>query len=508
MSTERKKTGSFYTPPAWARELAARSLGRTLAELRRNFCNQPQAHAAALATLRVLDPACGKGALLCAAAELLLAEYTSLGISSPDLSHHLCGVDISDQAVASTRAALAPWGGGNIRQGNALVSDSNICTHPIAWEQAYPEIATTGGFDVIIANPPYVFTRGHKLPPAEDRWLREHYPLARYQLNLYGLFTELCYRLLRPGGRAALLIPNTWLTIRSFTPLRRHLLSNAADLHITNIRGQIFDGAAVDACITSWRQAQPDTLHFTELKEDGTSVSCTLPAHELCKGDAIIAPLALNEEQAELLRAINESSQPLSHFATISSGLKVYERGKGTPPQTAEQIKARAFHHTGPPGPGDLPWLDGRDVKRFELAHSRGLYLRMGAHLAAMRPKVDFSAPRILVRQIPAKLPYCIHAAYTEAPAACDLNCHIVHNFRGLHPLALLALINSPLTSLWFAATFGKLQRRTFPQFKVRELAQFPIPRRAGEFEQQLIALAQPGRDAELTALHRKLIGL
>ena len=39
----------------------------------------------------------------------------------------------------------------------------------------------------------------------------------------------------------------------------------------------------------------------------------------------------------------------------------------------------------------------------------------------------------------------------------------------------ILGLINSKLVSYWFVHTFDKFQRKIFPQFKVNELAQFPI---------------------------------
>ena len=39
----------------------------------------------------------------------------------------------------------------------------------------------------------------------------------------------------------------------------------------------------------------------------------------------------------------------------------------------------------------------------------------------------------------------------------------------------VLSIINSKLISFWFVQTFGKLQRRIFPQFKVKELRTFPI---------------------------------
>jgi len=40
----------------------------------------------------------------------------------------------------------------------------------------------------------------------------------------------------------------------------------------------------------------------------------------------------------------------------------------------------------------------------------------------------------------------------------------------------MLGVLNSKLISYWFIHKFGKLQRGIFPQFKINELAIFPIP--------------------------------
>ena len=54
----------------------------------------------------------------------------------------------------------------------------------------------------------------------------------------------------------------------------------------------------------------------------------------------------------------------------------------------------------------------------------------------------------------------------------------------------MLALLNSKLLSFWFIYTFDKLQRGTFPQFKVNELKQFPIVQIKQEFKINLINFA------------------
>lgn len=316
----RKQTGQYYTPTEWADTMAAQSLELCLMELRSRYRNNPQEHLQALRRLRVLDPACGDGALLCAAARLLQAEYATLGESPPNLSAQLCGIDISATALAETAASLAPYGGGSLHCGNALVSEKVDDMTACDYAARYPEVAAAGGFDVIIANPPYVFARSQKIPPRTAEWLRNHYPLARYQLNLYGLFMEQIHRLLRPGGRAAILTPNTWLNIHSFEPLRRHLLTHAADLHITNIRGQIFAGARVDVCLTTYRKAPATTLHYSEQRGHVVLSSYTVAAAELRHGNFIIPPSPPNRHERELMQAMQTRCRPLSDFAAISSG--------------------------------------------------------------------------------------------------------------------------------------------------------------------------------------------
>jgi hypothetical protein len=52
----------------------------------------------------------------------------------------------------------------------------------------------------------------------------------------------------------------------------------------------------------------------------------------------------------------------------------------------------------------------------------------------------------------------------------------VVFNPSIYNLLFLLGILNSKLTSFWFYKVFDKLQRGIFPQFKVNELSQFPIP--------------------------------
>lgn len=135
----------------------------------------------------------------------------------------------------------------------------------------------------------------------------------------------------------------------------------------------------------------------------------------------------------------------------------------------------RVFHSTSQKTSKYYKYLQGRDVCRYHIRWS-GEYLHYGEHLAEPRTNFHlFDSKRILVRQIPSKPPYCINSVLTKELYLNDLNSINVINIKDM-PEYIVAVLNSRVTSFWFVHKFGKMQRGIFPQFKVNELKQFPIP--------------------------------
>ncbi|WP_311134879.1 TaqI-like C-terminal specificity domain-containing protein [Lactobacillus helveticus] len=137
-----------------------------------------------------------------------------------------------------------------------------------------------------------------------------------------------------------------------------------------------------------------------------------------------------------------------------------------------------------------LPYIEGKDVKRYFLTWS-GEYIKYGPNLAAMRDPMIFSKPRILVRQIPNKSDYAIDGIYVEKRVINDLNSMVITNIQNISPLVLLGFINSKPMTLWFLMRFDKFQRRLFPQFKVNELGQFPLPDIGTEIQNNIESLVK-----------------
>jgi hypothetical protein len=187
----------------------------------------------------------------------------------------------------------------------------------------------------------------------------------------------------------------------------------------------------------------------------------------------------VHQARFDVLERINAAAMPLRDVAEVKSGLKAYEVGKGQPPQSNVMKQQRVYHANTPVDESYWRYLEGRDVVRYHLQWS-GQWLQYGENLAAPRREALFRQPRILVRQIPSQPPYAINAVYTEEAYLNDINSMIVLDFA-VDPYVVLAVLNSSLVTFWFIYTFDKLQRKTFPQFKVKELKQFPLPKQAAE---------------------------
>jgi type I restriction enzyme M protein len=158
-----------------------------------------------LPTERMVDPACGTGGFVAASA---LAQRRA-GTASPSGA---VGVD-KDQDLARLSGALLA-----IAAKEAAVVHNFNSLDLREWESHYG--ASEGIFDVVLTNPPF----GAKIPIREEkilaafdlgrqwvwdeeseRWTRS--AALRSAQDPQILFIELCVRLLRPGGRMGIVLP-------------------------------------------------------------------------------------------------------------------------------------------------------------------------------------------------------------------------------------------------------------------------------------------------------------
>jgi 23S rRNA G2445 N2-methylase RlmL len=167
-----------------------------------------------LASLRLLEPACGHAAFLIPATERLLesARKHDRGIS--ELTEAIVGVDIDPRHVEVSRASVVATlmaGGASrldaedlamrwVRQGDALL---------MPFEHS---------FDVVIGNPPYV--RTEQVAPRLQAEYRARYSTLFDRADLYIAFIERGLQLLSKAGVLSLICADRWILNRYGGPLR------------------------------------------------------------------------------------------------------------------------------------------------------------------------------------------------------------------------------------------------------------------------------------------------
>ncbi len=395
------------------------------------------------------------------------------------------------------------------------------------WRFEFPEALDDDGhfigFDVVIGNPPYIFARNSEqkgLTQESKAYFYSHFSLAEYQVNLYPLFIELGHRLLKKKGFFSYITPNNWLTINTNRKLRQFVL-NQSDIKIINFYAKVFDNASVDSAIVLFKNANENkTVELAEYSDDFKTVHIASTDDFLKQKDYLInIDYFKNTHVSDLLDKIELNSVSLNLIADIRVGLKAYQIGKGHPLQTADIKNNRIFHSKIKVDESYFKYFDGKDICRYFASWS-GEFLKYGKHLAEPRMHFNlFSSKRILVRQIPSKLPYCINACLIEETALNDLNSMNIVNMQET-PELILAVLNSKLMSYWFVHKFGKMQRDTFPQFKINELAIFPMPKTFEPYRENLILLVEqmmkavkagkntPDLEKQIDAFVYKLYGL
>lgn len=196
---------------------------------------------------RILDPTCGSGGFLIHALNYVRTHEQLL----PEASRRFCennlwGFDIDARAVRVAKALLILAGDGsaNILRLNSLLTPSMAGLFSTNGEE---ELSLTiedvcrarfrrhKGFDLILTNPPFA-------GEIRERHLLDNYTLGRRKPRIERdvLFLERCVRLLKPGGRLAIVLPHNKFAANGLAPLRQWILKNARVLAVVGLGRNTF----------------------------------------------------------------------------------------------------------------------------------------------------------------------------------------------------------------------------------------------------------------------------
>lgn len=230
--SRQKTTGAHYTPLALGRFVARRILSNLNA-------GHPE-------KLRVLDPACGAGALL--------EAFESAARDDGRASCEYVGVEADMNALEAARLQLSGIAADRLAlvQGNFLEMAGPNHGLTDLWGPARQTADLTESFDVVIANPPYVRTQ--VLGTAESRRLAERFNLSG-RVDLYQAFLVAATTSLRLGGIMGIIVSNRFLTTVTGASVRRYLANHYELCEVIDLGDtKLFEAAVLPAIIVGRRK--------------------------------------------------------------------------------------------------------------------------------------------------------------------------------------------------------------------------------------------------------------
>jgi type I restriction-modification system DNA methylase subunit len=305
----RKAGGVYYTPQYIVNYIVDNTIGKLIAD------KTPKQ----IAKMRFADIACGSGSFLITVFDKLLDYHKKWYQANPKqaekdkcvfvdgawrltllqkqkiLLKNIYGVDIDQQAVEVTQLSLylklledettatandtwvlfkeklLPNLSKNIVCGNSLIGTDILSNDlfdfneekklkPMDFENVFPEIMRDGGFDVIVGNPPYVFTRDVEFGKVVKNYYKTHYleliekseksrGNQTGKANLYALFILRGIHLLNNSGLFSYIIPNTVLRTTVYEGIRKYLIDNTSIEKIVDLKAGVFKGVTASTVI-------------------------------------------------------------------------------------------------------------------------------------------------------------------------------------------------------------------------------------------------------------------
>jgi hypothetical protein len=190
-------------------------------------------------------------------------------------------------------------------------------------------------------------------------------------------------------------------------------------------------------------------------------------------GDAI--NILSSEDEKTLFEKIKTSSIFISDVGKAYSGITLFEKGKGDPPQTEETMKTKPYvseKRVKPRGKNWMPLLRGSLINRYVNLWDNNYWVNYGKWLAAPRDPKIFEAPeKIAVRQTGDR----IIATVIGKDIICRKNLHIVISAKISHKF-LLGVLNSKLTNFYYYQ-INPEKGEALAEVKKQHVEQLPVPK-------------------------------
>lgn len=521
----RKAGGVYYTPQYIVDYIVSNTVGK--------LCEKKTP--TQVAEIKIVDPACGSGSFLIGAYQYLLNWHKDYYLQNPNkknpltpegnlttsekkkiLLNNIYGVDIDVNAVEVTKLSLLlkcmegetqasiahqmkmfservlPTLDDNIKSGNSLIDTDYYDTQldfgeeriikPFSWQKAYPKVFKNGGFDVVIGNPPYVFTRDVDWSDEVKNYFWSKFEISKGddksrknqsgKINLYILFIIKSTELLNKNGCLSFIIPNGLLRTTTYDTARKFILERTAIERIVDLKDGVFEGVTASTIIINLlnNNKKRDTLIIdANCKIDGfvdDNKTTKIEQSNFLKNVSHTFSLYISPLQQNLFTKISNDNFYLKDITDeIIAGIDASKQYIANKKITSEY----------------RPMLEGKDIKKFQTNFGGNYVLYDRKKLNRARPDYVWQSENKIVVQR-------ISGGSSPLVSTIDRNKYLSFNSTNLilikadfiieFPYQLVcALINSKLWNFYYSKNFSNGSNLTVNISKTF-LEMLPLPKK------------------------------
>src|SRR3989338_1847950 len=343
-SGKRKKMGIYYTPTYIVDYIVKNTVGEYIKD--KNIDE--------ILEVKIVDPACGSGSFLIRAfqevcdrieeklnkgevgSKLLFKskgkiERLNLGQKIEILRNCIHGVDLDEKAVEiarlnlllkllegegqDTKKMLLPHLENNIKCGNSLIDNPKVSDRAFNWHAQFPDVFKSGGFDVVVGNPPY----GAELLEKDREMLEKKFSLGNTDTAC--LFMALAIDLVKKEGINGFIIPKPFVYSSTWNGIRQKLLSGLIEVVDC---GKVWKEVKLEQVIYFYNRNGAEKIYRSCVREN-QEIKCVGNINKETFQEFGFLLNGISDKELKLGRKIKSAGRSLNNFVINQRGA-IYQK--------------------------------------------------------------------------------------------------------------------------------------------------------------------------------------